>query len=68
MADQIGLDKVVEVVKRFGINDNPKHIYSNSWLNWNQRLATAYSMMINGGKNCTINALKNSRSWRQNNL
>ena len=53
MADQIGLDKVVEVVKRFGINDNPKHIYSlilGSTETSVMRLATAYSMMINGGK------------------
>ncbi len=53
MADQIGLDKVVEVVRRFGINDNPKTIYSlplGSTETSVMRLACAYAMMINGGK------------------
>lgn len=53
MADQVGLDKIVEVVKRFGVNDNPKHIHSlvlGSTETSLAKLATAYSMMINGGK------------------
>ncbi|NBX52354.1 MAG: penicillin-binding protein 1A [Proteobacteria bacterium] len=53
MADMIGLDKVVEVVKRFGVNDNPKQIYSlvlGSTETTVMRLATAYGMMVNGGK------------------
>lgn len=56
MADQVGLDKVVDVVKRFGVNDNPKEIYSlvlGSTETTVLRLATAYSMMINGGKKIT---------------
>jgi penicillin-binding protein 1A len=56
MADQVGLDKVVEVVKRFGINDNPQKIYSlvlGSTETTLLRLATAYSMMVNGGKKVT---------------
>lgn len=56
MANQVGLDKVVEVVKRFGINDNPQQIYSlvlGSTETTMLRLATAYSMMINGGKKIT---------------
>lgn len=53
MADQVGLEKVVEVVKRFGVNDDPKRIYSlvlGSTETSVLRLATAYSMMVNGGK------------------
>ena len=56
MADQVGLDKVVEVVKRFGVNDNPKKIYSlvlGSTETTVMRIATAYSMMVNGGKKIT---------------
>jgi len=56
MADQIGLDKVVDVVKRFGVNDNPQKIYSlvlGSTETTMMRLVTAYSMMVNGGKKIT---------------
>ncbi len=53
MADQIGLDKVVNVVKKFGVNDNPQKIYSlvlGSTETSLTRLVTAYAMMANGGK------------------
>jgi len=56
MADQVGLDKVVEVVKKFGINDNPQKIYSlvlGSTETTVMKLATAYAMMVNGGKKIT---------------
>jgi penicillin-binding protein 1A len=56
MADQVGLDKVVDVVKRFGINDNPQKIYSlvlGSTETTMMRLVTAYAMMVNGGKKIT---------------
>ena len=56
MADQVGLEKVVDVVKRFGVNDNPKEIYSlvlGSTETSVLRLATAYAMMVNGGKKIT---------------
>ena len=56
LADQVGLDKVVEVVKRFGVNDNPKKIYSlvlGSTETTVMKLATAYAMMVNGGKKIT---------------
>ncbi len=56
MADQIGLDKVVDVVKRFGVNDNPQKIYSlvlGSTETSLMRIVTAYSMMANGGKKIT---------------
>ncbi len=53
MADQIGIDKVVDVVKKFGVNDNPQKIYSlvlGSTETSVMRMATAYAMMVNGGK------------------
>lgn len=56
MADQVGLDKVVETVKRFGVNDNPQKIYSlvlGSTETSIMRMVTAYSMMVNGGKKIT---------------
>ncbi|MBP7709833.1 MAG: penicillin-binding protein 1A [Rickettsiales bacterium] len=56
MADQVGLDKVVDVVKKFGVNDNPQKIYSlilGSTETTVTRMATAYSMMVNGGKKIT---------------
>lgn len=56
MADQVGLDKVVDVVKKFGVNDNPQKIYSlvlGSTETTVLRLATAYAMMVNGGKKIT---------------
>ncbi len=56
MADQVGLDKVVDVVKRFGVNDDPQQIYSlvlGSTETTVVRLATAYAMMVNGGKKIT---------------
>ncbi len=56
MADQIGLDKVVDVVKKFGVNDNPKKIYSlvlGSTETSLTRLVTSYAMMANGGKKIT---------------
>ncbi len=56
MADEVGLDKVVDVIKRFGVNDNPKEIYSlvlGSTETTVLRLATAYGTMVNGGKKIT---------------
>ncbi len=56
MADQVGLDKVVEVVKKLGVNDDPQKIYSlvlGSTETTVMRMATAYSVMVNGGKKIT---------------
>lgn len=53
MADQVGLDKVVDVVKKFGVNDNPQKIYSlvlGSTETSLVRMVTAYATMVNGGK------------------
>ncbi len=56
MADQIGLDKVVDVVKRFGVNDNPQKIYSlvlGSTESSLLRIVSAYAMIVNGGYKIT---------------
>jgi penicillin-binding protein 1A len=56
MADQVGLDKVVDVVKKLGVNDDPQKIYSlilGSTETTVMRMATAYAMMVNGGKKIT---------------
>lgn len=53
MADDVGLDKVVEVVKRLGVNENPQKIYSlvlGSTETTLVKLVSAYAMMVNGGK------------------
>jgi penicillin-binding protein 1A len=56
MADQVGLDKVVDVIKKFGVNDNPQQIYSlvlGSTETTLMRIVTAYAMMVNGGNKIT---------------
>ncbi|MBM5782016.1 MAG: penicillin-binding protein 1A [Pelagibacterales bacterium] len=56
MADQIGLDKIVDVVKRFGVNDNPQKIYSlvlGSTETSLLRIVSAYAMIVNGGHKIT---------------
>ena len=53
VADAVGLDKVAEVVKRFGVSENPQKIYSLALGSVETsliRMVTAYSMMANGGK------------------
>jgi len=53
LADQVGLEKIVDIVKKFGVNDHPKQIYSlilGSTETNVMRMAKAYAMMINGGK------------------
>lgn len=52
MANEAGLDNVADVVKRFGVNDNPESIYSlvlGSTETNLIRVTTAYAMMVNGG-------------------
>ncbi|MCE3232547.1 MAG: penicillin-binding protein [Rickettsiaceae bacterium] len=53
LAQALGIDKVIEVAKRFGINDNPQRNFSmvlgtaeTTLLN----LTNAYAMLVNGGK------------------
>ncbi len=53
MASQVGLDKISEVISRFGINENPKAIYSSVLGSIETSLTnvvTAYSIIVNGGK------------------
>ena len=53
MASQIGLDKVTEVISRFGINSNPEPIYSlvlGSTETTLVKLVSAYAAIVNGGK------------------
>jgi len=53
LASEIGLDKVTEVIKRFGINEHPNKIYSivlGSTETNLIKLTNAYAMIVNGGK------------------
>lgn len=53
MASQVGLDKISEVISRFGINTNPPAIYSSvlgSIETSLTNIVTAYSTIVNGGK------------------
>jgi penicillin-binding protein 1A len=53
MSSELGLDKIVEVIKRFGINRTPRKIYSivlGSTETTLLRLTNAYAMIVNGGK------------------
>ena len=53
MASDVGLSKVTEVIKRFGINERPRKIYSivlGSTETTLLKIVRAYSMIVNGGK------------------
>ncbi|MES2677876.1 MAG: penicillin-binding protein 1A [Pseudomonadota bacterium] len=53
MADQVGLEKISEVISRFGINAHPPAIYSSVLGSIESNLTnivTAYSIIVNGGK------------------
>lgn len=53
LASDIGLSKVAEVIKRFGINKRPRRIYSivlGSIESNLIKVVRAYSMIVNGGK------------------
>lgn len=53
LASEVGISKVAEVVKRFGVNNRPKKIYSlvlGSTETNLLRMVRAYSMIVNGGK------------------
>lgn len=52
----VGLKKVTEMIKRFGITDKPKQIYSialGSMESSLLKMVRAYAMIVNGGKNIT---------------
>lgn len=53
LANQIGISKIVEITKRFGVDRNPQKIISmvlGSVETTLDRMTNAYSMIINGGK------------------
>ncbi|MDR2777436.1 MAG: PBP1A family penicillin-binding protein [Rickettsiales bacterium] len=53
LASQVGLGKVVKTIKRFGISDRPKRLYSvvlGSLETHPISLTRAYAMIVNGGK------------------
>lgn len=56
LAQDIGMDKVAEYAKKFGVNDNLPHLLSMSLGAGESRvidMARAYGMMVNGGKKIT---------------
>ncbi len=56
VAQQIGINKVAEITKRFGINNNPPRLYSmvlGSVETTLDKLTNAYSIIANGGKEVT---------------
>jgi penicillin-binding protein 1A len=53
IANQIGISKVVDIAKRFGVNKNPPKYYSmalGSLETTLDRMTNSYAMMMNGGK------------------
>lgn len=53
LASEVGLGKITDYIKKFGVNDNPKKIYSivlGSTETNLIKLTKAYAMIINGGK------------------
>jgi len=61
LASEVGISKVAEVVKRFGINDKPQKIYSlvlGSTETNLIRMVRAYAIIDNGGKEITPTLIK----------
>ncbi|HSQ97651.1 MAG TPA: PBP1A family penicillin-binding protein [Rickettsiales bacterium] len=53
LASEVGISKVAEMVKRFGVNNRPKKIYSlvlGSTETNLLKMVKAYAMIVNGGK------------------
>lgn len=53
VANTVGLTKIVDIIKRFGINDNPQKVYSmvlGSIETTLERITNAYGIIANGGK------------------
>lgn len=56
VAQDVGIDKVAEIVKRFGINDNPPPYFSlclGAIESTMERIASAYAAIANGGYKIT---------------
>ena len=61
MVGQIGLEKVKEIVERFGISEGIKPIYSmvlGSVESNLMKLVRAYAMIVNGGKKIKVSAIE----------
>lgn len=53
LASEVGLEKITDYIKKFGVNDNPKKIYSivlGSTETNLIKLTKAYTAIVNGGK------------------
>lgn len=56
VAKTVGLSKVIEIIKRFGVNDNPRKFYSmvlGSVETTLERMTSAYAMIGGGGEQVT---------------
>ncbi len=67
LADRLGMDRIVEYAKRFGMNDNMKPHLANALGSTETtvlRMTAAYGMLVNGGKRITphfIDRIQNRR-------
>jgi len=53
VATAVGLTKIVDIIKRFGINENPRKVYSmvlGSIETTLEKMTNAYAIIANGGK------------------
>ncbi|XVN41564.1 MAG: penicillin-binding protein 1A [Rickettsia endosymbiont of Argas persicus] len=56
VATTVGLTKIVDIIKRFGINKNPRKVYSmvlGSIETTLEKMTNAYAIIANGGKRIT---------------
>ena len=57
LSEQIGLRKITQTIKKFGINNRPKRVYSVALGSLETHLidmVKAYAMLINGGKHIDV--------------
>ena len=57
LSEQIGLRKITQTIKKFGINNRPKRVYSVTLGSLETHLidmVKAYAMLINGGKHIDV--------------
>ncbi|MDR1425384.1 MAG: PBP1A family penicillin-binding protein [Rickettsiales bacterium] len=61
LASQVGLNKIVKTIQRFGINSKPKRLYSVALGSLETHLISltrSYAMIINGGKYIDITTIE----------
>jgi penicillin-binding protein 1A len=61
MASQVGLEKIREIVERFGVSESIKPIYSmvlGSVESNLMKLVRAYAMIVNGGRKIEVSAIE----------